>query len=89
MSILDKLFSPASFDIAGIKAEGPSILIIPLLVALAVFFVLSLIWIYKDSRKRNKSGFIALLFILLTGWPLSFLWWLWIRPRLKTENRSA
>ena len=89
MSILEKLLSPASFKLGEFEIHGPAILTIPFFIAIIGFFIFSIIWIYKDSQKRNKNGFIAALFILLTGWPLSFLWWFWIRPSLKNENHGA
>jgi hypothetical protein len=27
------------------------------------------------------------LFILITGWPFSFIWWLWLRPTYNKTNQ--
>ena len=86
MKIIEYLFSPSSFDLHGFKVEGPSILVIPSLIALIFVFVASLVWLYKDAVKRNKNGFIALLFILLAGWPGAFIVWFWLRPPLKPNT---
>jgi len=50
---------------------------------LSLLFVFSVLWVFFDARARQKSGCIAMLFILLVGWPLSFLWWFWLRPPLE------
>jgi len=82
--MLDKLLhiltSPAKFHLAGWKMEGPAIIVIPPLVAIIALALWSIAWIYKDALRRGKNGSIAVCFILLCGWPVSFLWWLWLRP---------
>lgn len=80
------LMSPASFDLRGFKLEGPAILVLPLLLAIVVACIGSLVWLCRDARRRNKNAFVALLFVLLAGWPLSFVWWLWLRPLLKPNT---
>jgi hypothetical protein len=57
----------------------------------ALFFIFSVIWVFFDARSRQKSGCIAMLFIMLVGWPLSFLWWLWLRPPMRkgSSRRTA
>ncbi len=45
-------------------------------------FVWSLIWIARDAERRGRSGCVALLFLVAASWPLSILWWLWLRPPL-------
>lgn len=80
------LASPASFDLHGFKLEGPAILVVALLLAIIAVCVGSLVWVSRDARKRNKNVFAALLFILLAGWPLSFAWWLWLRPSIKQNT---
>jgi hypothetical protein len=76
------LLSSASFNGGpnGFHTEGPLIIVVPTVIAFFGIFFGSLVWVFRDAAKRNKSGFIALLFILLTGWPASFIWWLWLRP---------
>jgi hypothetical protein len=80
-NVINFLLSPAYVTgPGGFHMTGPFILVEPTLVAIIVLSIGSLVWVWKDATKRNKSGFIALLFILLTGWPASFIWWFWLRP---------
>jgi hypothetical protein len=64
----------------GSYFHGPACL--PL--AYLALAIASLIWVYGDARKRGKNGVLALLFVLFTGFPLSLIWWLWLRPPLRT-----
>lgn len=79
-SFLQNVMSPASFDLGFLKIEGPALLVIPALLALVLALVASFVWLYRDARRRRKSGLVAILFVLLTGYPLSFIWWFWLRP---------
>lgn len=65
----------SSFYIAG-----PTFIVAPVLGFLVSAFIVSLAWVYQDAAKRRKNSFVALVFILLTGWPLSLFWWFWLRP---------
>src|SRR6187397_1254443 len=85
---MNKLFDPASFNLAGFKLEGPVILVIPLLLGIIAASVYSLMWIFRDAEQRRKNGFIAIIFILMTGWPLSLVWWLWLRPKAAFEPKA-
>jgi len=58
-------------------------LIVPASIGIIFLVIASLVWAYKDAGKREKSGFITLLFLFLTGFPASFIWWFWLRPPLK------
>jgi len=40
----------------------------------------SLFWISKDARRRGKSSVGAVFFALFAAYPVSLLWWLWLRP---------
>jgi len=75
----EKILSPASIDLGFFKAEGPAIVVIPALFLVLLGFVFSLVWLYRDAKKREKNGFLAILF-LITAWPASLLWWIWLRP---------
>ena len=70
-SVLKALFSPASFHSGpgGFSVNGPAIIVMLSVMASFVLFFGSLVWVWQDARNRNKSGFVALVFILLTGWP--------------------
>jgi hypothetical protein len=84
MNIIKGLMSNASIHgPGGFKIEGPVIFVIPAIIAVLFFIFASLVWVYRDAGKRDRNGFVALIFILLTGWPGSFLWWFWLRPPLK------
>ena len=76
------LTSPTNINLAGFRLEGPAILIIPALIAFLLVAICSIFWIYRDAAQRDKNGFVAILFILLAGWPLSFIWWIWLRPSI-------
>lgn len=76
------LLSPASFKGPGIDLEGPAFVVLPAVIAILLLSIWSLIWLFCDARKRSKNGLLAIIFVLITGWPLSFLWWFWLRPQL-------
>lgn len=81
-NVIKFLASPASFSNGpgGFGINGPALIVMPAIISIFFLFFASLVWVWSDARKRNKSGFIALVFILLTGWPASFIWWFWLRP---------
>jgi hypothetical protein len=88
-NLIRQLLSRASFEAPGrLKIEGPAIIVLPAVIAIVFCSITSLLWVYKDAVKRNKNGLIALLFIILTGWPVSFLWWFWLRPPLRRNEQS-
>jgi hypothetical protein len=74
------ILSPLSIEFHGFRFSEPAILVVPVLLAIIYFSITSLIWVYQDAELREKTGWNAVLFVLLTGWPLSFLWWFWLRP---------
>jgi len=81
------LTSPASFTApGGFKIEGPVIWAIPTVMALLFGAIASLIWLFRDATKRDKNGFVALVFVLATGWPASFIWWFWLRPPVQAKD---
>lgn len=79
------LLSPASFKHEDFQISGPAVLVLPATIAIIGISVLSFIWLFRDATKRGKNGFLAVLFIVITGWPFSFIWWLWLRP---TDNKT-
>jgi uncharacterized membrane protein len=86
-NIIKLLLSPSAFNgPGGTHMEGSLLFVIIIVSALVGVFAASLIWLQKDAQRRNKNAFVAILFILLTGWPGSFLWWFWLRPPLKGEK---
>lgn len=48
----------------------------------------SIRWTARDAKARGKAGFTAALFVLIAAWPISWLFWLWVRPPL-LEARPA
>ena len=86
-AILKVLFSHASVgNPGGFHVEGPLIVVIPVAIAFVYFFARSIAWVHHDAVQRNKDGVMAALFILLTGWPASFIWWFWLRPALNSPS---
>jgi hypothetical protein len=81
-NLIHVVTTPASFKgwPGGFAVSGPWVLSIPVFIAYFVFFIASVIWIFRDAKLRGKNGLVALIFILVTGWPISFLWWFWLRP---------
>jgi len=51
-------------------------------------FIWSLVWVAKDAKRRGKNAFWAVVFALSAAWPISLLWWLWLRPSLQTQQKS-
>ena len=86
-NIFKFLLSPASIQGPnGFSLQGPAILVFPTILVLATMAVGSFVWLYLDAEKRGKSRLLAILFVLLTGWPFSFIWWLWLRPPVQTHR---
>lgn len=75
------LLAPLSIEFHGIRISEPAIVVVPLIVAAIYFSIASFVWLYRDAEERGKKGWTALLLVLLTGWPISFLWWFWLRPK--------
>lgn len=73
-----------TLEINGMRIFIPGPWQVKLVVSI-IFLVLALysfIWITEDAQKRGKSGCLAFLFVIAASWPLSLLWWLWLRPPL-------
>ena len=61
------------------------ILYIPIALVSVLLFVISIIWIFFDARKRGKSGLLA----ALIAWPLSLLIWMALRPAKVSSGRKG
>jgi hypothetical protein len=72
--------------VGGTYSATSDIILVAMLSAFSTILLSSLIWVFFDARNRRKSGLIALLFIVITGWPLSFIWWLWLTPPIKARR---
>ena len=66
----------SSFSFGDFKMNGPWWLMLPVF----ILFLWSVFWIMRDAEQRGKSGCLALLFLVVASWPVSILWWLWLRP---------
>lgn len=77
----ETILTPLTIEFHGLKLVEPAILLVPMMVSVIYFSITSFVWLYQDAEQRGKKGYIALILILLTGWPISFLWWFWLRPR--------
>jgi len=75
------ILSPLSIEFHGFRFSEPAIFIVPLIVGIIYFSIASFVWLYRDAEERGKKGRTAILLVLLTGWPISFLWWFWLRPK--------
>jgi hypothetical protein len=64
----------------GFHLDGPFFFVASIVLFIAIVYVTSLVWVWQDARQRGKSSLVTVLFILLTGWPASFIWWFWLRP---------
>jgi hypothetical protein len=81
--------SDHGFNFLGIRFDTSSTLVNTIiLVVLIVAYSVSACWVYGDAKRRGKDPFLACLLLTFVGWPLSFLWWLWLRP-LTEEERKA
>jgi hypothetical protein len=81
LKLFNFLVSPMTVNMIGIHIHGAFIFVAPVTIGLIELSIGSLVWVWLDATRRGKSGWITLLFILLTGWPASFLWWFWLRPK--------
>jgi hypothetical protein len=85
--ILKILFSHTAYGKpGGLYIEGPLFFVVASLAAVVGIFGASMVWVYRDAINRGKNPIVTMLFILLTGWPGSFIWWLWLRPALKDQS---
>ena len=55
----------------------------PIISLIFLFFLMwSLRWATRDGARRGKSKVAVGFFILYSGWPISLLFWRWLRPPL-------
>jgi hypothetical protein len=69
-----------SFDISFIHMSGNPYVMYPVLIALLILYIRSLIWVTKDARRRGKSPILAIIFVSMCSWPISLMWWTWFYP---------
>jgi hypothetical protein len=80
-----------TIDILGLKLTitGPvwfqsacSVLLLSLVIG-------SLFWIAKDADRRGKNPFGAIIFAMFALYPVSLVWWVWLRPPLRESIGKA
>ncbi|HEY3897630.1 MAG TPA: hypothetical protein VGM54_03405 [Chthoniobacter sp.] len=81
----------SSFSISGVKMSlvGPwwfQLIEVLVVMGLAIW---SIVWICSDAARRGKNGFLAFVFLFAASWPISLLWWLWLRPPLPKSPAAA
>ncbi len=70
----------------GFYLDGSFFFVSSILLFIVITYIASVVWVWQDARQRGKSGMVTVLFILLTGWPASFIWWFWLRPPAKLRS---
>jgi hypothetical protein len=68
--------SEASIQLPSVPLKGPP----AFLLVCVILAVASAVWVARDAARRGKSGLAAAAFILLAWWPVSILFWRWLRP---------
>jgi len=66
----------------GLKIESAPMWVI---IMVSILWVISSIWIMKDSKSRNKNPIVLFCFHTIAGWPLSVFWWIYLRPEIKED----
>lgn len=51
-------------------------------------YIWSIIWAYRDARRRGKPAGLVALLVALLSWPLSLVVWLVFRPNSTTANHK-
>ena len=52
-------------------------------IVLGIIYIISIVWSYKDAKKRGVNGLIVALLVAFVAWPLSLIGWLVLRPKHK------
>ncbi len=68
--------SEASLGMPTMPLKGPPAFILFCL----IMVVVSAVWAARDASRRGKSSFVAVIFVLFAWWPVSILFWRWLRP---------
>jgi hypothetical protein len=69
----------------GIHFSGEPTFVLTIWAFLLITFIANAIWIFCDAKRRQKNPLIAIIF-LCCGWPLSNIWWLWLRPQVSHKD---
>jgi len=83
MQFLHWLFgTQSSINLFGAKFDGPPFFIF----LIVMVFIYSIYWIRKDAQLRGKNPTVAMFFGILACWPISLLWWKWLRPDITAKS---
>jgi len=60
------------------------------IIIISITWLITSIWIVRDSLSRGKNPFAIFLFHTIAGWPLSIIWWCYLRPEIiNKEEHNA
>ena len=79
-----KDLSTNPWDFFGYALSGTCCIVSALLFILWIFV---LVWVYKDAKRRGKSGALWVIVVLLLG-ILGLLIWILVRPPLPGRNQT-
>ena len=47
-----------------------------------VLYVGSLVWVFRDARRRGHQPWMAVMFVMVAAWPLSLSVWILLRSEI-------
>jgi len=59
------------------------------IIGVLCIFIWSLVWVYRDAKKRGQRASLVVLLVALMNWPVSILLWLVIRPENGLISRET
>ena len=54
---------------------------VPVLSTIAVVYVGSIVWVYRDAKAQGRPGWVMAALVALFFWPISLAVWVFSRPR--------
>lgn len=57
-----------------------------LIAGFLIAWLASIVWAFRDARRRGKSGVLVALLVALLSWPLGLIAWLVFRPGDRTHR---
>lgn len=52
-------------------------------------YATSLVWVYRDARRRGLHPMMAVMFVMVAVWPLSLCVWLLIRSNMSLGYKDG
>ena len=49
---------------------------------LGVLYIGSLVWVFRDARRRGHPPWMAVMFVMVAAWPLSLSVWILLRSEI-------